>query len=163
MPVDLANRQRKRPVDVRELRLRAETILEAVGRQYAELSVMLVSDAAIQRLNRHYRGKGAPTDVLSFSMLEGDMVAGCPEAELLGDVVISVETAARQARVRDGELAGVGYSELDELTFLLIHGVLHLIGYDHETDRDAMLMESEELRIFSQFSTFRPRPHHESI
>ncbi|NUN15502.1 MAG: rRNA maturation RNase YbeY [Myxococcales bacterium] len=163
MPVDLANRQRKRAVDVRELKRRAEVILEYIGRPRAELSLMLVSDSAIQRLNHHYRGKGTPTDVLSFSMLEGDMVAGYPGAELLGDVVISVETAARQAQLRDSDLGGVGYTELDELTFLLIHGVLHLVGYDHENEKDATLMESEELRIFSQFSTLHPRSHHEVV
>lgn len=82
----------------------------------------MVSDAAIRALNRDYRGVDAPTDVLAFPMREGRF--GRLSPELLGDVVISAETAARQAGA--GELRA-------ELALLLVHGILHLVGYDHPT------------------------------
>jgi probable rRNA maturation factor len=81
-----------------------------------------VDDAAIARLNADYRGTPRPTDVLSFSQIEG---AGPEGGHLLGDVVISVETARRQARERGRPLD-------EEVAALLVHGVLHLLGYDHE-------------------------------
>jgi probable rRNA maturation factor len=75
-------------------------------------------------LNHAYRGVTGPTDVLAFPMREGRFGAVSPD--LLGDVVISVETAARQARARRADVGG-------ELALLLVHGILHLVGYDHET------------------------------
>ena len=89
----------------------------------AELSVALVGDAEMQRLNRDYRGVDQPTDVLAFAMREGE--GGAVHPDMLGDVVISVDTAARQADARGARLA-------DEARVLLTHGVLHLLGYDHE-------------------------------
>lgn len=88
----------------------------------AELSLLLVSDAVMRQLNRDWRGADRPTDVLSFSQSEGP--GGAPPG-LLGDVVISLDSARRQAAERAASLG----SELDRL---LIHGVLHLLGYDHE-------------------------------
>jgi rRNA maturation RNase YbeY len=88
----------------------------------AELSVVLVDDRRMRRLNREYRGRDRPTDVLSFAQQEGP--AGAP-AGLLGDVVISVPATRRQARERGVRLA-------DEGDRLLVHGLLHLLGYDHE-------------------------------
>ncbi len=82
----------------------------------------MVDDAAIRDLNRIYRGVDAPTDVLAFPMREGRF--GRLSPDLLGDVVISAETASRQARA--GELRA-------ELALLLVHGILHLVGYDHHT------------------------------
>lgn len=118
-----------------------------------------MSDAAIRRLNRDYRGKDAPTDVLSFSMAEGEFGDVNPGG-VLGDVIISVETAARQAAERDAELGGVGYDTDLELAFLLAHGVLHLLGYDHEDEAEAREMEAQELALFSAWSPLHPRPHH---
>jgi probable rRNA maturation factor len=88
----------------------------------AELSILLVSDAEMRKLNRDYRGKDRPTDVLSFAQQEGP--GGAP-AGLLGDVVVSVDTAKRQAAERGATLPR-------EAERLLVHGVLHLLGYDHE-------------------------------
>lgn len=98
----------------------------------------LVDDDEIAALNARYRGKSGPTDVLSFSQLEGEHseLGG----NLLGDVVISVETAARQARA-----AHRGFDA--ELARLLVHGTLHLIGYDHEDDADARVMRRMERRL----------------
>ena len=87
-----------------------------------ELSVLLCDDETIHALNRDYRGMDKPTDVLSFSMREGEF--GELHPELLGDVVISLETARRQA-------AEHGRTIAQEVTYLLAHGLLHLLGYDH--------------------------------
>ena len=96
---------------------------------------MLVSDTVMRRLNREWRGTDRSTDVLSFAQAEGP--GGAP-AGLLGDVVISVDTARRQARDRDAPLA----REIDRL---LIHGVLHLLGYDHErSPAEARRMQRRE-------------------
>ncbi len=120
----------------------------AVARPKAECSVLLVDDSAMAELNHAYRGVTGPTDVLAFPMTEGRFgatstspralrQAQAPEPrgtrgratraegpDLLGDVVISAETAARQARVRKADVRG-------ELALLLVHGILHLVGYDH--------------------------------
>ncbi len=114
-----------------EVRRRAERMLGRLGLGASELSILLTSDRRIHRLNREYRGKDRPTDVLAFAMGEGE---GRGADELLGDVVISLETAARQAAARRRE-------PLAEVTHLLAHGVLHLVGYDHQTDAEHRAME----------------------
>ena len=106
-----------------------------------ELSILLTGDAEISKLNQVYRNKKGPTDVLSFAMHEG---RGAPLPEgLLGDVAISVETAARQAEEDGSPLA-------DELLRLLIHGVLHLCGFEHEgvSARKAAQMKKAERQYF---------------
>jgi len=117
----------------------AERILEAVGHSSSELSLVLVDDEAIAQLNSSYRGKNEPTDVLSFSLLEGEQAAY--RGALLGDVVISLNTALRQAEQ-------LGQSPDDELARLLIHGVLHLLGYDHVEAAQARRMQAEEERLW---------------
>ena len=91
----------------------------------AEISLLFTDDAGIQELNRDYRGLDRPTDVLSFALLEAEDAAALPPGLplILGDIVISRPTAARQA-------AAYGHSELRETTFLFIHGLLHLLGLD---------------------------------
>ena len=108
-----------------------------------ELSVLLTNDAGIHPLNRDWRGKDRPTDVLSFSQMDSVDVPGAPR--LLGDVVISVETARRQAEERGHELAR-------ELTVLLVHGIVHLAGYDHEQDDEAEVMEAIEREILARIA-----------
>lgn len=125
-------------VDRRLLRARAARLLRALGRSRSELSIALVDDATIAELNQRYRGVPGPTDVLSFPMLDAEVDAG---AEWLGDVVISVDTAARQARRAH---RGVD----DVLARLLIHGTLHLLGHDHERDDEARSMRREERRLW---------------
>ncbi|MEZ4333485.1 MAG: rRNA maturation RNase YbeY [Myxococcota bacterium] len=125
-------------VDVARLRRRATGILRATRQAGAELSIALVDDASIRDLNARYRGKPRPTDVLSFSLVEGEHAER--RGGLLGDVVISVETAARQARARRRSLD-------DTVAKLLVHGVLHLLGHDHEADDEARRMQAEERRI----------------
>ncbi len=104
----------------------AEQVLTAAGESEAELSVELVGDRRMRRLNRDYRSRDRTTDVLAFPMRESNN----PWPTLLGDVVISVPAVLRQARE-------VGRSPEEELAALLVHGVLHLCGYDHERSRDA--------------------------
>jgi probable rRNA maturation factor len=138
MSVRLSGRRGLPRVDRRRLRRRAQAILRALDRPDAELSLRLVDDAAIADLNARYRGRPRATDVLSFSLLEG------PHAErrgaLLGDVVISLETAERQARRARRSLD-------EEVLRLLIHGALHLVGHDHERAAEARAMRAEERRI----------------
>ena len=106
-----------------------------------ELSVSIVGDRAIRRINREYLAKDHPTNVISFSLQEGDCAGITPYA--LGDVVISADTAAREAE--EGNIAG-----FDRLCFLLLHGILHLCGYDHERSGEdqARKMEQKERELF---------------
>jgi len=122
MPVDVVTRERRARALADRLRRSAHRLLAALRLPAAELSVVLLSDRAMRGLNRRYRGLDRPTDVLSFAQRDG--VAGAPDG-LLGDVVISIDTARRQAAARGARL-------IEEGERLLIHGVLHLLGYDHE-------------------------------
>lgn len=129
---------RRRSVRHPQLAWRAEAMLEELGLGDAELSILLCDDSTIHELNRRYRGKDKPTDVLAFPMQEGPEPS--PNPNLLGDVVISVPTATRQARERDRPI-------IVEVTFLLAHGLLHLIGYDHATKREEREMNAETERL----------------
>lgn len=120
----------------RVLRAGATELLRS-ARAAGELSVLVTGDAQIRVLNREYRRKDRPTDVLSFPQADGE---GPGRAALLGDVVISLDTARRQARE-----AGRPLNE--ELVRLLGHGLLHLLGYDHETPDDARRMAAAERRL----------------
>jgi len=122
MPVLVTTRDCRAPALAVRLGRSGRRLLQALGREETELSIVLVSDRWIRRLNREWRGKDRATDVLSFAQHEG---GGLAPATLLGDVVISVAAAKRQARAQ-GELLAV------EGERLLIHGLLHLLGYDHE-------------------------------
>ncbi len=109
-----------------------------LGKEEGQISVVFVSDGKIRDLNRRYRGIDAPTDVLSFSQTEG---AGPRHSGLLGDVVISAETAARQARGRKRTLA-------KELDLLVVHGILHLVGLDHSgSEKDRKKMQGWQRKI----------------
>lgn len=109
-----------------------------------EVSVVLSDDEYIHQLNRHYRGKDCPTDVLSFALNEGEEpeIIGKPEEILLGDIIISIETAARQAEE-------YGHNLERELAYLTVHGILHLLGYDHMTKDEKQEMRQEEEYILS--------------
>ena len=130
---------RRGRVDRRRLRKRAARLLRELGRPKAELSIALVDDAAMAELNARYRGVEGATDVLSFSLLEGAHAER--RGELLGDVVVSLDTAAVQARRGRRSLD-------DEVLRLLIHGTLHLLGHDHERSDDARKMRAEERRVW---------------
>jgi len=106
----------------------------------SELSVVVVGDRTIRRLNRDYLGRDKTTNVISFAMQEGEFSGLNPQ--FLGDVAISADTAAREA-----EVGGVGFES--RLTFLLLHGILHLAGYDHERsgEVEARRMEKKEQEL----------------
>lgn len=108
-------------------------MLEDLELSDRELSVVLTDDDEIHELNRDFRGKDRPTDVLAFSLGEGE--ASEFAGPLLGDVVISVPTARRQAKQRKRELEA-------ELRMLLAHGLLHLVGWDHQTDEEDRRMKA---------------------
>ena len=140
MPVEILQRGAGKKLPARKIKRIALTILELVGEENAELSLALIGNLEIKKLNARYRKKDYATDVLSFPV-EGIVLK---ETRLLGDVVVSVEKAAEQAKAR-------GHSSEQELVTLLIHGVVHLIGYDHERSaRDARAMRRVEKRIYRQ-------------
>lgn len=142
MKIEIENRQRNRKIRKVPLRKVARRILSVSGCPDAQLSVLIVDDPGIREINRDYLGKDRPTNVISFAMQEGDGEGIQPD--LLGDVVISADTAAR-----DASEAGTSFES--ELYFLLLHGILHLLGYDHErgTKEDAVIMEKREQEVFA--------------
>ncbi|MBV8152149.1 MAG: rRNA maturation RNase YbeY [Candidatus Eremiobacteraeota bacterium] len=144
MPVTLTSRARKRRVSeraLRALRVTAQRLLEVAGRPNDDLSVTLVGDRAIRTLNRRFRGKDRRTDVLSFPIVTPrERFDDRGPSRLLGDVVISLDTARRQARAYDAPL-------VREIERLLIHGILHLLGHDHERPAQRRRMEKEERRL----------------
>ena len=104
----------------------------------AELGVVITDDETVRELNRRYRGVDAPTDVLSFELGADDGFVTPPgSARQLGEIVISYPTAARQAEA-------AGHAVEEELAHLLVHGLLHLLGYDHESTREARAMRARE-------------------
>lgn len=132
-------RNLKHDVPARTVAKLGNTMLATLELPNAELSVLLTDDTEIHRLNREHRQKDKPTDVLAFAMDES-----VPDpAGILGDVVISLDTADRQARSRRRPL-------IEEVRFLLAHGVLHLIGYDHaepEEKREMVAMTRKLVRL----------------
>jgi probable rRNA maturation factor len=141
MPVHVQRQgTRSRVVGQTETARTAEVMLRSLKLPRAELSVLLCGDAEIHALNRDYRHKDRPTDVLAFALREG--VGGELSGDLLGDVVISLPTAVRQAREH-------GVSTRAEVWMLLAHGVLHLLGWDHRTDAEDRRMRAEVDRLLA--------------
>jgi probable rRNA maturation factor len=116
-------------------------VLAAEVDEPVEVSVLLADDATVARLNRDYRGKDQPTDVLSFPA-GAPVHAGMAQPRLLGDVVVALEATAREAAAADRPLA-------NHLSHLLVHGTLHLCGFDHEAEDDAERMESREVELLA--------------
>jgi probable rRNA maturation factor len=108
---------------------------EQVGE--AELGVVVTGDETVRRLNREYAGDDHATDVLSFSLREGEEFSNPDGVDRLGEVIISHPTAVRQA-------ADAGHSVEDEVAHLLVHGILHLLGYDHLEPGDEVVMRAKE-------------------
>ncbi len=133
------------------------TTLKAHDAESCEVSVLLTDDADIKHLNLEYRGIEAPTDVLAFAMRDGENANVNPN--LLGDLVISLETASRQVETSDQfsathsslktETQLTTYNNLEtEVALLAVHGVLHLLGYDHQTPEQATAMFEKQEAIF---------------
>jgi probable rRNA maturation factor len=139
MKIDISTRSGAgRRVRPSELRAAAEKMLRALDLPKAELSILLCTDPEIHELNRDFRHKDKPTDVLAFALREGE--SGHLAGDHLGDVVISVDTAARQASERKIPLK-------TEAITLLAHGLLHLLGWDHNTDEEDARMTKETSRL----------------
>ncbi len=122
MPVELRNEQLRVRIDGRRLQRQAELLLAAVGRADSVLSILVTDDRRIAPLHERWMGEPGPTDVMSFPM---------EEARILGDIVISAETAARR-RPKDPH---------GEMLRYLVHGLLHLTGQDHTTARERLRMD----------------------
>jgi len=138
MEILISNRQKKSKFNISRLRSIAEEILRFEDApDNVELSIVLCDDDFIQKLNNDYLGHNRPTDVLSFPIDDDELETG---VRAIGDVVISVETAARQAEK-------LSHSIGLEVAFLLIHGVLHLQGYDHDTRGEQLRMRDREAAI----------------
>ncbi len=147
MPVHMQTQVRRVTFDQARLDRQARAILSSVGESSAELGILLVGDQRMKSLNHRYRGKDRTTDVLAFAMREA------PHASegLLGDVVIAVPTAVRQAK--EG-----GRSLDEELTVLLVHGILHLCGYDHErSEQEARRMQRRERMVLRAIGSMPKR------
>ena len=127
--IEVVNRQRKVSLDCERWRAFTAKALKVAAASGASVTVAFVSDRAMRELNRRWRGKRGTTDVLSFPAAQTEFEK--LEGLMLGDVVISVEQAARQANEH-----GLEFDE--EVSQLILHGVLHLCGYDHETDNGEM-------------------------
>jgi probable rRNA maturation factor len=142
MKIWIRNRQKRIPLDLRRIRRAAQRILTELGFLEAELSLLFVNDRQIQTLNRKYLHRDKPTNVLAFSMREGEF--STLHSHLLGDLVISVETAKRQS-------SRFGLGSMEMVLLLMVHGVLHLIGYEHEgTKKDARQMTRKQRELFQQ-------------
>lgn len=120
----------------------------------AVVGVILTDDAEQRGLNRTYRGKDSPTNVLAFAMAEPGAPGPAGSPVLLGDVVLAFETVAREAAEQDKPLA-------DHLRHLVVHGVLHLLGFDHEIDTDAATMEARETAILKGLGV--PPPYRDIV
>ena len=144
MPIYLSNRQKALPINEIALKRRLGRLLRELGLAGAELSVSLVDDEEMRALNRRYRRRDRPTNVLSFPLSEGDVrPPGAPRA--LGDVVVSTETLLREA----GEPGWAGFTQGELLYFHLVHGLTHLLGYDHERGpAEAARQEAETSRLW---------------
>ncbi len=131
-----------------EILRRVKAMVALLQLEKFELSLLLTNDDQVHELNKIYRGKDRPTDVLAFAMREGEF-AGLA-GDLLGDVIVSVPTARRQAKER-------GVDALSEVTMLVAHGLLHLLGWDHETVAKDRAMRAETDRLCAAAERNRAR------
>lgn len=141
--IHIENRQKTHEIERAILETAAQRILSVLGCPDGELSVVIVDDPQIRELNRQYLDRDRPTNVISFPMQEGEGAGLQPD--ILGDVVISADTAARDADE-------AGQPMIGEILFLLLHGILHLCGFDHErgSETEARRMEEKEREIFAR-------------
>lgn len=141
MKIRIANRQKRTKIDSRRIRGNVIRLLRLIGCAEKEISISFVDDETIRLLNRQYLRLDKPTNVLSFSLEEGE--CGKVNPGLLGDIVISVDTALRDAKQG-------GFTLEEEILFLIVHGLLHLTGYEHVgTSRaNALKMKKREKELF---------------
>jgi probable rRNA maturation factor len=142
MKMQIANNQLEIKIDKRKIRSVITKLSKLLDCTDKEVSISFVNDETIQQLNREYRNKNKPTDVLSFSLQEGEF--GNINPHVLGDIVISVDTAMADATKNALSLE-------EEINFLIIHGLLHLLGYEHEntTREEKKKMQAKQEFLFS--------------
>lgn len=162
MPVTIDNRHPRLRVGQQWLAAHLRAVLRAEGRPRAWVDVSLVQDEEIRELNREHRAVDEVTDVLGFALEEDDgFAAGLAlpgQMELLGDVVISLDTARRQAEAfarRPGQSGATrqNWRLREETAFLATHGLLHLLGWDHGTPDEAQAMQARERELFAALSS----------
>ena len=147
MGVLIDNRQNRYKIPLKKIQKKARAILSALDCPDGELSLLVVDDPQIAKLNRQYLNRHGPTNVIAFPMRQGEFSNLTPQ--LLGDVVISVETAASEAK-------NSGISMQERFTQLLVHGVLHLFGYDHEESKQqARRMEEKSNELIKLLDNSR--------
>lgn len=141
MKIQIDNNQKNIKIDKRKIRSTIIFLLKHLDCADREISISFVNDETIHQLNKQYRSKDKPTNVLSFSLQEGEF--GNINPHVLGDIVISVDTAKTDA-------AKNSRSFDQEIDLLIIHGLLHLLGYDHEktTKEEAKKMQEKEKYLF---------------
>ncbi len=141
MSILIENRQKKLSLDLKRIRHIMSEILNYVDRNDNEISLLFVDNEEIRSLNKRYLNRDYPTNVISFSLTDGQH--GNINPHVLGDIVISVEKAIEDAEEADIELN-------DEIDFLMIHGVLHLLDYNHEdtSETEAIKMDKKEKELF---------------
>ena len=145
--ITLINRQRKIPIDEQWLTAAVQDILKQLDYETFDIGILLTTNKTIKKYNETYRGKKRPTDILSFSYYEvspGEkIVAASDEEKNLGDLILSPEYIVSSAKK-------LGVSFEHRLLILLIHGICHLIGYDHETDEEYHQMKALEDQLLSK-------------
>lgn len=147
MMILIENRQKKIDFNLQRVQQALSRILIILECKKKEVSLLFIDDDDIMKINRDYLGKDYPTNVIAFSLLEGEF--GDINPHMLGDIVISVETA-----LRDAMEDGITFD--DEVDFLMIHGLLHLLGYRHEktTSEESDRMKKKEKNVFSQLKGY---------
>jgi len=145
MPISITSHRDPEPLDLAAFERLAEFVLDREEvPAIAELSLALVSVEEMAELNLRYRGVTGPTDVLSFEC-DDPCPVDSDEPVTLGDVVIAPEVAEQQA-------AELGHTVEEELNLLLVHGILHLLGYTHESDEDAAVMQARERALLEAYA-----------
>jgi len=141
MKIQIENKQTKIKIERRKIRSTVLKLLKIMDCANKELSISFVDDNAIKQLNNHYLQRNNSTNILSFSLQEGKYSNINPD--ILGDIVISAETAQRDAAIGDISLS-------EEINFLIIHGLLHLLGFNHEktTKAQTTKMQIKERELF---------------
>jgi probable rRNA maturation factor len=143
----IRNTQRTIEINTERLRTEAETVLQALRYADCDLGILITTDATIRRYNKQYRNKDKATDILSFPYHElraGERLKTCcPEDRNLGDIMISAPYVKRAA-----EELKVSFD--DRMTVLLVHGICHLLGYDHENDADYAVMHRKERALLKK-------------
>jgi probable rRNA maturation factor len=140
-PISIRNYQTLLNVDVRRIRRSLQRLINSLDSDDREICLLIVDDNYIKTLNDYYLNRNYPTNVISFALSEGEF--GDINPQILGDIVISVETA-----YRDAVIGNIDF--MDEMEFLLIHGLLHLLGYNHEntSTEETIKMRALEKDLF---------------